>query len=192
VPLTGLNGESTTLGATVSISTAHIPNATGTRGVSRLTGLVVSRSIDLYGARIDLKILVTLARVGGYAFGSRVSSQTNVVGNTWDVTVSADYFAAGDDAENHLDVSDRITVYRWNDATGGAVPGTVQSVTGNVVRVLFDSTWTPSADQWALALRTASDAAVTSNMKRYVYLADTNARISYGDSTSAPAWTFTP
>jgi hypothetical protein len=192
VPLSALNGAATTLGSTVSINTKHLPSLAGTRVASILSGIVVSRTIDLYGGRIELKILVVLTRVGGYAFGSRVTSQTNTSGNTWAIVLNSAYFATGDSAGNHLQVGDRTTVYRWNNATGGAVPGTVVSVAVNTVTVAFDSTWTPASDQWALAARTAVDAAVTANMKRYVYLAGTDARIDYGDSTSEPAWTFSP
>jgi len=192
VPLTGFTD--TTLGSTVSLTTTQLPDSTGVRGVTDLVGIVTAREIDLYAARIQLTVLVSRARISGYAFGAMVSSQSNTSGNTWAITVSnsSDYFASGDTAEDHVDASDRVMVYRFDSATAGTVAGTVQSVSGNVVTVTFDGVWTPGADQWTLAFTDADQGNDTENMNRYCFQAGSTAVIDWDISDDQPARQFAP
>jgi hypothetical protein len=192
VPLTGFTD--TTLGSTVSLTTVQLPDSTGVRGVTDLVGIVTAREIDLYAARIQLTVLVSRARISGYAFGAKVSSRSNTSGNTWAITVSnsGDYFASGDTAEDHVDASDRVQVYRFDSATAGTVVGTVASVSGNVVTVTFDGVWTPGSDEWALAFTDADTGNDTENMNRYCYQAGSTAVIDWDVSDDQPARQFAP
>lgn len=187
VPLTAF---SVVLGSTVSVTTAHLPSGTGTRGVTSANGIVVSREIDLYAGRIELTILVSRAAIVGYAFGAKVTGQSNTAGDTWAITVSSDYFVSGEDASDHVVAGDQVQVYRWDSATAGTVKGEVDSVSGNVVTVTFDGTWTPGGDSWALAFDDADAGDDTDNMRRYAYLASSAARISWTVGGSSPAKVF--
>lgn len=184
VPLTAFD---VVLGSTVSISTAQLPSGAGTRGTTDAVGLVVSREIDLYAGRITLTILVSRSAIVGYAFGAKITGQTNTTGNTWAITVSSDYFATGEDASDHVDASDRVQVYRWDDATADTALGTVTGVSANVVTVTFDGTWTPGSDAWALAFADADAGSDTDNMRRYAYQATSTARVEWAVGADTPA-----
>jgi hypothetical protein len=193
VPLTALSGSNTTIGSTVSLTTEQLPAATGVRGVSALTCLVVARDIDLYAARVELTLLASLARISGYAFGAKITAQTNTSGSTWDITVSSDYFGGSDTAEDHLEVDDHLMIYRFDSATAGTVETTVQAVSGNVITVLADSAWTPGSDEWAIVNTDADnvDFYATENQRRYCYVAASDGDIDF-DSGTEPGRQFAP
>lgn len=182
-----LDAFSVIIGSPVSITTAQLPSGTGLRGVTNAVGLVVSREIDLYAARIVLTILVSRANIAGYAFGAKVSSQTNTSGNTWEITVSSDYFATGEDASDHLEAGDQVRVYRWDSVTVGTVQGAVDSVAANVVTVTFDGSWTPGADSWALVLDDADAGGDTANMRAYAYQGGADGLVNWTVAGNAPA-----
>jgi hypothetical protein len=190
VPLTALN--SAILGSPVSITTAQLPGNAGTRGVTALVGLVTAREIDLYGARITLTILLTTRRVAGYAPGALVDSASNTSGNEWELELNASYFASGTEAQDFYQVDDDVMIYRFDSTTSGLATGTVTLVSGNTIRVLFSSAWTPGSDEWVLTLGYADSGAVTSNMKLYCYVADSSGVIGWDPGPHAPAFTFNP
>lgn len=174
VPLLGF--DTSTLGSTVTISSSLLPGL-GVRGMEAV-GSVISREIDLYGGAIELEILVTLAGAVGYAPSALVTGQL-VSGSTWDITLSSDYFRAGDSAANHFLVGDNVKVYPFDSAPGLGVERTgavVSGGSGNTVRVtLGGAAWVPGGGEWVLAISGNE----TANMKRYAYLADEDGRIDY-------------
>lgn len=193
VPLTAF--ASTTLGSTVSIATAHIPDATGTRGVSDLVGLVVGREIDFMGARITLTILASPQAIAGYAPSALITDQTDNGGDEWEIELDSAYFVDGDSAENHFLAGDGVYVYRFDSLTAGTVTGTVVSAVGNVVTVQFNATWTPSTDEWVLAYADGDAGTVTDHQKRYAFVGDVSGLIDFQGATSSefvPARVFAP
>jgi hypothetical protein len=190
VPLTGF--YSVDLGSTVSMTTVQLPSTTGTRGMSGTVGLVVAREVDLYGARIDLTVLVSLANVAGYAPSAKVSSQTNSSGNTWAIVLSSSYFAAGETAANHFVAGELVRIFEYDSASSTEIGGTVVSVSGYTVVVTFVSTWTPSTLEWVLGF--AKSTAIATASRQLSYAFDGTSSASYADSLSVtyPAREFAP
>ncbi len=190
VPLTAF---ASTLGSTVSITTNLLPNASGTRGVEDLVGIVTAREIDLYGARIQLTVLLSTRRIAGYAPSALVLSQTNPSGNTWAITLDPDYFRTGEDAADHFVALDRAKIYRFDSLTTGQAYGVVVSVVGNVVTVLFDGVWNPTAtadQEWVLGFAPSDDGAVSANQRRYAVCADSFGIIDWQPEPDASAFTW--
>lgn len=189
VPLTALS--SCALGDTVSIDTKQLPSGAGTRGTTDTVGLVTAREIDLYAGVITLTLLVSRARIAGYAPSAKISSQSGS-GDTWDITLSSVYFESGDSAENHLETGDRVTVFRYDSLTSGQVEGAVTGVTGNVVSVDFDASWTPSTDEWIFSACDGDNNTLQDGQKRYAYVGDSVALLDFTPDVPSPARVFAP
>ena len=176
----------------VSMTTVQLPSTTGTRGMSGTVGLVVAREVDLYGARIDLTVLVSLANVAGYCPSAKVSSQTTTSGNTWAIVLSSSYFAAGETAANHFVAGELVRVFEYDSASSTEIDGTVVSATGYTVVVTFSSTWTPSTLEWVLGF--SKSTAVATGSRQLSYAFDAGPAATYADVSSVtyPAREFAP
>lgn len=191
IPLTGYT--SAALGDTVSITTEQLPDViSGTRGVTALLGTVISREIDFYGGRIDLTVLVSLANISGYAPSSKVTSQSNVTGNQWSITLSSSYFQAGDTAADHFASGDLVRVFQYDTASSTELNGVVDSASSNTVVVTFVGTWTPSTLEWVLGFRKSTSMATGSGQLAYAFDATSTAAYVDASSVSYPAREFAP
>ncbi len=182
VPLTALT--TALLGDTVSIDTAQLPGGEGVRGMSGGVGLVTAREIDFYGARITLTLLVSRARIVGYAPSALILDQDDLGGDIWSISVDSGYFVSGEAADDHYTVGDLVLVYRFDSLTAGIVTGTVTVVTGNVVTVAFNATWNPTAtadQEWVLTPVGDTDT-TRANQLAYAYLADSVGNFDDGSS----------
>jgi hypothetical protein len=178
-------------GAVVSITSPHLANASdGTRGVSAMPALVVGREVDLDAGRISCTFYVPLSRASGYSPGAKLTGNSSVAGNTYDLTCDTYTFPSGTDAEDWFVVGDRVRVFRWDSTTAGTLVGTVVSggAGGNVRRVTFDGAWTPGADTWRMGFAVSTDASLVSTQLRFVVLADSAGRIDA--ATDLDAWGF--
>jgi len=153
---------------------------------------VVAREVDLYGARIDLTVLVSLANVAGYCPSAKVSSQTNTGGNTWAIVLSSSYFAAGETAANHFFAGEIVRVFEYDSASSTEIEGAVVSTSGYTVVVTFISTWTPSTLEWVLGFTKST--AIATGSRQLSYAFDGTSSASYADSLSVtyPAREFAP
>lgn len=197
VPLTAFD---VLLGSGVRFDSPYLPDVTtGTRGVTDAVGLVVGRTINLRAGRITLELYVWNGAVRGYAPAVGITGQTNVSGNTWDLTVAfsdpdgTSTWHDGDVPSDHFAASDAVEVYRWNTASSiGTLTGSVVSVTDpSTIRVTFTGAWTPGGagtEEWVLRYQAA--AAADASMQKYAYWAAATRRIAF--STAAPARVFGP
>lgn len=191
VPITGYYLAE--LGSTVSISTKQLPDViTGTRGVTSLLGVVTSRDVDFYAARIEITVLVSLANIAGYAPSSKVSSQTNTSGNTWAIVLSSSYFAAGETAADHFVAGDVVRVFQYDTASSTEIEGTVVSASSYTVVVTFISTWTPSTLEWVLGFSKSTASATGSRQLSYAFDAGPAATYADASSVAYPAREFAP
>lgn len=188
VPLTGL--KLTTLGSTVSISSDQLPDGMGSRGATDAVGLVTAREINFLDGTIALTLLVSRARIGGYAPCLKVDSQSGS-GTTWTITVDDTYLLSGDTAENHFESGDRIAVFRYDNATPGIIEGDVTGVSGFDVSVELDSIWTPSTDEWVLTAADANNNTLSDGQTRYVYVADADTLLEFNAAAVNP-FVFSP
>lgn len=175
------------VGDVVSVSSEFLPEDDGTRGVTSKAGLVLGRDVDLMNARVRLTVLFASTRAIGYAPAAKVTSQTNIAGNQWSITVDTAHFETSITASSYFIANDKVRVYKWDDTVIGEVTGTVNSSSGNVVTVTFDSVWTPSTSTWVLAYDNA-DTPVQSSQQKYAYMASSTGRIAF--SSAVPAYTF--
>lgn len=180
------------LGSSVTITTDHLPDADGTRGVTGLTGIVVGMEIMPYEARIALTLLVNPNRIVGYAASAKITAVTSggAGGTTHTVTLSSDYFSSGDSAANHFEANDYIRVYKYDSTTASAQSGQVTSATGNSVTFTTSAGWTAGANTWVLAFDRA-DQDSSANQKLYAYVASSTGIVGWDPGTDADADMFT-
>lgn len=178
--------DTLTVGAVALVTSTLLPTASGDRGVSALPCLVTGREVDLSRGVISLKLLAVVTDLRGYAPASLISSETNVSGNTWDLTVTAtNYFPTGTNAEDWFAPGDEVLVAEWDSTSTTTIAGTVSTTTGNVVRVVFGSSAAAIASgDWYLTHQDAT--AVTADQERYAYLADSTGIVSFA-SGDVPA-----
>lgn len=177
-------------GAAATVTSPHLPDVTdGSRGVTAIPMLITGREMVLRSGRISLTLYAPLGRATGYAPEAKLTANSNVSGNTYDLTCDTYTFASGTTAATWFIVGDRVRVWRWDSTTAGTLVGTV--VTGgasNVVRVTFDGAWTPGADTWILGYAVSTDASLATTQLEYAYMAGSTGRIDA--ATDIDAWGF--
>lgn len=165
----------------------ELPNPDGTRDPVEHVGMVVARTIDFQRARIQLKVFVAQQDYSGYAPAFGVTGQTNVSGNTWDLTcVIADPHLTGgstewgrstDSISDFISAGDEMQLYEWGVASPTVVDASVLSVSGSTVQV--SASWTPGSSKWVL--RNGASANLTSAQRRYARWANESGRLPEHD-----------
>lgn len=179
----------TRCGDVIAVNSQHLPAFTGLRPMSQVVGIVVGRHWTFGDAHGTLTILVTAQNVAGYAPSAEVASQSNVAGNTWDITIRTGLYApAGTTEDEFFTVGDVVDVVQRRTVTPTTVRGTISAIntSTHVIRVAFNAAWTPGASLWELEF--ADYAAATTTEKLYCYIARRDGTI--GGTTSAR--TFAP
>jgi hypothetical protein len=180
-------------GQIVRFSASHLPNTvTGERG-GTFTGQVIGRTVDARAGRIQLRVLVGLGVIRGYAPSCGVDTgNSNGAGASWtlrllytDPDANSLWWHTSDVLSDHVKVGDRIRIQRWNDSSAGAVIGTVDVVrdSPNVeVDVTFDGAWAIGGDQWVVDFAPAAEIqADTSGQDDYAFEAADDGFIDYDD-----------
>lgn len=154
-----------TLGSVVTFSAEHLPDyRAGARPIVDIIGIVVKRRWALGEAHGSLRILTTFQNVAGYAPTAHIDSQSNVSGNTWNLTVDHELYAPTDESgaivantDTFFTDGDAVRIVKYDSETASSVSGDVVSVntTSHVIQVTLDGAWTPGADQWELIFDTA-------------------------------------
>lgn len=176
------------IGDAVRVVSPQLPRD-GLRGLDAV-GLIVGREWDLATGMGTLSLFIHDSRSAGYAPTGRVASQSGS-GTDWDLTLEENRYGPGGQADaSFFAVGDQVRVYEWDDETPTIVRGEVDAVSGNVVSVTFDATWTPGASTWNLAYDESTDAA--DDQFRFAFLADTDVRIDQGSGESTPAKELAP
>lgn len=179
-----------TVGAVASLTSVHIPDyEAGTRGVTGLRAIVLGREVDLNKGTVGMRLLASTASTSGYVPESLITAETNISGNTWDVTLSGSYFPSSTDAADWFIAGDLVTARLWDSTTATEITGSVTSVAANVVRVLFTASAAGLAvGEWFLTARLASDQ-LSSTQDDYVFLADSTMLVDF-DGTNRAARVF--
>jgi len=175
------------VGDVVDVTHALLPNGLGTRGVSARKGIIVGREWSLDPAAGDFgKLTIYFPRTyaSGYAPSGRITGQSNVSGNTWDITCAtsnAQNIAWSEGADGnvvkHFAAGDKFRAIRVDDVAETQVLGTVVSVTvPSVLRVTFDTTWTPGANTWNASLQKDIGNATT-HQQTFAYVSDTTRKL---------------
>lgn len=171
------------VGDTVDVTCKQIPDGNGRRGITSKKAIIVGREWSLDPATNNMGMLTLYFPrevYGGYAPSAHVTSQSNVSGNTWNLTCDgADDLnvrmseSLDGNVTKHFGVGDKVVVIQ-RDA--GTIPinvnGTVVSVTGATIRVVFDDAWDPGTDDWLLEYQ-QDDGTLTAHQTGFVYVADT-------------------
>lgn len=166
-------------GDVVFITSTRIPDVTtGTLGVSNQPMLVTGIEKSPYDPQVKLHGITIADTLAGYVPEFQILSETNISGNTWDLTLdtgaltASDYFAAN------------YGVRVWEfDGVGTPVSGGVISVTGSVVRVTFGgSAASITSGTWVLGWYSASDG-IDPAQEFHAYLADSTGSINTGSGT---------
>lgn len=133
------------LGDVVDVDIPQLPLA-GARGFRR-KGRLISRDWDLDTGRGQLKVVFFAAGPAGYAPSALVDTATVVSGNTWDLLIDmSEYFEAGASLATFFAAGFGVRMTQRRTATPTTLQGTVVSVTGSTVRVLFSAPFTSRAD----------------------------------------------
>lgn len=172
------------LGDVVLLTSPHVPNARGTRGVSNERCMVIGRRWNLDPGRndhgeLELLMLLDSSAVAGYAPGGFITSQSGSVA-TWTLTLLASHplnILISPRNDGHVAatfaVGDAIVIVQMDndDARdlGDTYTGTVTAVSGDTVSVALDATWVPGSDGWTLQYDVAS--ACTDTQRAYCFVA---------------------
>lgn len=172
------------LGDPVTFSSVYVPGDDGVLGVNNKVGICVGVSWDIDTMTGSLELLLHSRPIGGYAPEFRVNSQTNVGGNTWDLTLDV-AAETGVALGNWLLPADPVRVTQWDSSTPTILNGTVVSATGTVARVAFVGPWAPAGLFWSLRPREATAVTLGEGVGRFTFVADASGRMNVIASTSA-------
>lgn len=183
-------------GDVVEVTWSKLPNAQGGLGATtraRVIGRSWAPSSDGFGT---LTLLISRARVGGYAPGAKVTSITGTSGTTGPFTVEFDlaqYFPADTDASDFLEVGDEIEVFRWGGRIAKRVTATITAVGTDSITFTTAAAWAHAAHGlgWAWGALPATEYATTDNLARYAFSAGRDARVDFTDD-SVPRYVFAP
>jgi hypothetical protein len=149
------------LGDVVRFSADHLPDLrNGVRPLDNWTGIVTSRKWECGEAHGTLKVLLPWQNVAGYTPNARVTSQANVTGNQWDITVNATLHApTGHNIDEFFAAGYAVRIVQYDSESPTVITGTVDSVntTTHVIRVTFTGAWTPGASTWELLFGNHAD-----------------------------------
>lgn len=165
-----------------------LPNPeTGDRTPATIVGQVMARTVNPARARVTLEVRTTLESVVGYAPAAGVSAQSNVSGNTWDLTarlkdpwVIADWGEdEGDTIADHFAAGYTCRLYEWAVSAPTELECTIVSVTPgtNTIRVTTAGVWTPGTNKWVLIFDETLDASAA--QQRYAWYADSERVIQF-------------
>lgn len=176
--------DTATIGAVGSITSPHLPDyESGTRGVTAKRMQVTGREVDLNKGVVTLRLYAPTNMAGGYAPGARITAESNVSGDTWDLTLSSVYLDSGTDAADWFLTSDIVTARAWDSTSTTTFDGTVLSSVGLVVRVLFTGSAAGlTTGTWFLTSRLASSA-ISATQARYAFLGDASMEVAFVSGT---------
>ena len=181
------------VGATVLLTSNHVPAGDGTMGVTAIPAMVVGRRWSLDPAinePMGKLTLVTQQDQGGYAPSARISSATDNGSDDWTCTVEANkYSPAGEVDASYFEALYEVNVIQHDVRPVNEQTGHVISVSGNDIRIQFDG-----AAPWGVShagvydirfVQATSTALVVGNQSNYVYNADVDEE-AYNASGSDP------
>lgn len=173
------------LGDVVKITHPMIPSRVTGAGVEGQVGILVGFEWELATMRGVLTILSHARNVAGYAPGFRVASWANVSGNQWDLTLDdSPYLVSGQELADWIAVGFEMVVVERDSAAPTTVVGTVDSVSGDVVRITFSGLWTPAGGtgEWDLELKYADNYDIADAESRFVFVGGPDG-VAHSDGT---------
>jgi hypothetical protein len=163
------------IGSVVSLTSPHVPNSSGTMGITDKRCIVIGRRVNLdpVNAEVELELLMLLDEPAGYAPSGVITGQTGAT-TTWVLTLDSAsslnilISPRGDGvvAETFA-VDDEIRIVQLGDATPTIRSGTVTAQSGNTVSVTLTASWTPGSDLWTLEYADAT--VVTTSQRDYCF-----------------------
>lgn len=179
------------IGSVVSLTSPHVPNSSGTMGVSDKRAIVIGRSWNLDPGRNEhgtLELLMLLDEPAGYTpsgFITTVSGATTTWVLTLDPTNDFNELVSplGDGAvAETFAVGDEIRIVELGNASPTIRPGNVTAQSGSTVSVTLDSSWTPGWTTWApgdtiWTLEYADAATATATQRLYCFVADSTGNV---------------
>ncbi len=167
-------------GDVVSLTSSKVPSFAGTLGVSGELCVVVGHSFDASTGRIAIELLRSGQPVAGYAPGFRITGQSNISGNTWDLTVDLASYTDESTIARWYSPGDAVRVMQGDSTTPTEVLGAVASITSaTVVRVTFVGVWTPGASEWCVRPQSATVQDSSTGLGRFFYVANASLKIAY-------------
>ncbi len=166
----------------VTLTHGHVPDGTGSRGISARRGVVIERSWPMdpgaagYG---QLTIMLVQNGVSGYTPSAIVTSHTNTSGTTWTlvcnsaVPINQAVSTNGDGlCLEHFQNGDYIRLVEVDAFSPTIVTGVISgtpNLGADSCVVVLDDAWTPGASVWVLEYQEDS---ATASQEQYAYVAD--------------------
>jgi hypothetical protein len=179
----------TALCGTIGRITSHrIPDpVVGTRGVTQKAGLVIGREWDLTTEQGTLTLLVADAPLAGYAPSVFVSSNTLVLGTTYDLVVTfndpsgASMAPAGAVLSDLYDVGFRLELIEWDSTSQTPQACVIDAIDDgtSTFRVTFGSAPTFTGTRY-LRLRSYDSSTVPEAQRRFAHFADADNQLDRG------------
>ncbi len=180
-------------GDIVSLTSQHVPDGAGKRGISGVRGVVVERKwpMDPQAANYgELTIMLVQGAVSGYAPSGFVTAQVNTAGTTWSLTLSTAFAANQAWSTNgdglileHFADGDFIRLVQGDDFTPTIVTGVISgspNVAAGTCTVVLDGAWVPGADSWLLEFQEDTDGDhATDAQNKYAYVANETGQLQH-------------
>lgn len=181
--------NSVQLGDPIVFDNPHYPDGSGSIGATGKVGLVIGRKAGAYSPRLQLTVLTTRQKVGGYAPAADITGSTDNGGNSWSVTLDTDLLPSGTTNAQWFAVGDRVRAVEMNTAAATVVVGTVTTAGS---KVQFDGVWgghSSGTGTWYLTMANSTDASLASTQRRFCSIATDTGVIDYA-SSDQPAFRF--
>ncbi len=182
------------LGDLVSVTSPHIPDGAGLRGITNRRGLVIGRQWPLDGAEAGygtLTVLLTPPGIVGYAPSGRVTAVVSITGDHWVFEVgnlhADNQMLAGNiagDVVIHFSLGDRVVVFLLDDDDGGSRGyGVIESIDYDLYRIgiLFDDPYDILVVGTNLFIEFCPSSEANENQLQYCYIADNDLVIETPD-----------
>lgn len=181
------------LGDSMTVTHPRIPSSDGTRGIESVLGLVTRASFEPAAGRVVVGVQLHGQRFRGYAPSFFVSSQANVAGDQWDLTLDLAQTTGQADVARWLAAGDLLRILQLDDDTSPTeIACEVDSLEDvDVVRVTFASPWTPGTDAWLLRARASTAYDAGGRLGDYAFQADL-ARVIDHATVDVSAGVFAP
>lgn len=175
------------IGDTLNVTSAQIPNRTGTRGVTSGTGIVIGRKCAIMEGTVELTLLMTLQQIFGYAPTWRVASYTGT--NPYTITVESAGRPDGYSEIDEMSAGDLVQIANIDSSSPTVRTGTVTSVTPGTNS--FVITLSGAIPAGTLNVDYQSATAVQTSQQIYAFMADGTNTIGFSP-TETTAVTFSP
>lgn len=112
----------------IGLTNSNLPNQTiGGRGITSLPTVCIGRIVNPIGGYVDLTLLATTLRIGGYAPSSNITSWSSLGGDYYDLVIDA-IPTEGYAPITRWNVSDNISIVQYDTVAPSTTTGIITNI----------------------------------------------------------------